>query len=301
MEHVIVLGQGWLGRTVVEAAAGRFDVSSIDPPLDPVMGARDGAAAGALRDMVTSTGATAVINACGLLRGDDAELKDANSDFPRWVCDTIGDLPVRFIHVGSASEYGDPGSADPVGEDAPVRAEGIYATTKAAGSRAVLEARDRGLDAMVARVFNLVGYPAPPSSPLHQWITDLRELPDGSGEVVVWWPPTTRDFIRIDDAATALLDLAVAGDRPSVVNVCSGVGLAYGDIVEALASRMGLDVRVASLDRPGIETVVGDASLLGTITGRAPRMDLDTLVRTALPDEALGEGRGDGADSTASR
>src|SRR5690606_22133376 len=118
--------------------------------------------------LVTSTGASAVINACGLLGGEDGSLHDANVEFPTWVCDTLGDLPIRFVHIGSASEYGDPGSAAPVAEDAPLNPTGTYATSKAAGTAAVLAARDRGLDAVVARVFNIVGYPVPQVSPLHQ-------------------------------------------------------------------------------------------------------------------------------------
>lgn len=288
MSRLVVLGEGWIGAAVARRARARMEVTAVDPPLDPVMAARDAAAGDALRELIVSSGATAVINACGLLGGEDGSLQDANAAFPTWVCEVIGDLPVRFVHIGSASEYGDPGSADPVAEDAPVRPTGVYATSKAAGTEAVLAARDRGFDAVVARVFNLVGHPVPAVSPLRQWLDDLQALPPGGGEVVVWWPPTTRDFVQLDDVADSLLDLAEPGERPGVVNVCSGVGLAYGDIVEALARRLGIDATVTSLDRPGIETVVGDPSLLRRLTGRAPAMDLDLLARCAVPDPVTG-------------
>ena len=68
-----------------------------------------------------------------------------------------------------------------------------------------------------------------------------------------------------------------------MVNVCSGVGLAYGDIVLALADRLGIDARLQSLDRPGIEAVIGDPGLLRELTGSVPPMDLQLLASTAVP------------------
>ena len=65
-----------------------------------------------------------------------------------------------------------------------------------------------------------------------------------------------------------------------LVNVCTGVGLRFGDIVTALATRLGVRAEVRSLDRPGIECVVGDPSLLIELTGTAPTMTLERLART---------------------
>jgi NDP-hexose 4-ketoreductase len=283
---LLVLGEGWLGTAVAAVARRTMPVATIDPPLDPVMHARDAAARGALRDLVRASSAMSVVNACGLVRGDGDALHDANAEFPRWVCQTLDGLGVRLVHVGSASEYGDPGTDRPVDETTPPRPTGAYAETKAAGTEAVLRARSEGLDAVVSRVFNVVGHPVPAVSPLHQWITDLRQLPPGGGEVEVWWPPTVRDFVRITDVAASLVHLAAPGERPGIVNVCSGVGLAYGDIVEALAGRLGVRATIRSLERPGIATVVGDPTLLSGVTGSTPPMDLVLLARTALPEEA---------------
>lgn len=296
MSHLLVLGEGWLGGAVIRAARSRTGVSSVDPPLDPVLAPRDAAARAGMRRLVTSSGATAIVNACGLANGEGAALQDANVEFPRWLCETIGDLGVPLVHIGSASEYGDPGSPAPVDEAAPARPAGAYATTKAAGTEVVLAARSSGLDATVARVFNVVGHPVPAASPLHQWISDLRALGPDGGDVAVWWPATVRDFVAIDDVAESLVDLALLGERPELVNVCSGTGLAYGDIVRALAARLGVEARVRSLDRPGIEAVVGDPSLLVRLTGTAPTMDLERLAATALPHLTRPTPRSDTAD-----
>ena len=139
---------------------------------------------------------------------------------------------------------------------------------------------------------DVVGHPVPASSPLSGWLTEVRALPEHGGEVEVWWPATTRDFVHVDDVATSLIDLALVDAAPAVgdsaaalpplVNVCTGTGIRFGEIVEALAAELGRPVQVRSLERPGIECVVGDPSLLISLTGSAPTMTLERLARTVV-------------------
>lgn len=299
MSNVLVLGRGWVGTAVDAVAHRRPDVASvrvIDPPFEPALAGGDAAAVAHLREVLADGAVTAVINACGRVQGSAEELEDANLRFVVWLCDALTGTGVRLIHVGSASEYGDPGSADPVAEDAPLRPAGPYASTKAAGSEVVLTAAAAGMPATVARVFNIVGHPVPTASPIHQWLTDLRALGAEGGDIEVWWPPTTRDFVMLEDAARALVDLAVLDTAPPpLVNVCSGVGLQFGQIVEALAAALGVPAAVHSLDRPGIPAVVGDPSLLRTTIGWVPSMSVH-----ALAERATG-GAGSGGTTTASR
>ncbi len=288
MSHVIVLGGGWVGSAIAAAAATRGEVTVIDPPLDPELAARDAAATRRLAERVAASGAHAVINACGRVGGSPRELRDANVDFVRWLCDALAPCGVRLVHVGSAAEYGDPGTAAPVDEQAVVHPSGDYATTKAEGTEVVRRARRAGLDAVSARVFNLVGPSIPAVSPLRQWTDELLALGPDGGEVEVWWPPTTRDFIELADGARALLELSDVATVPPVVNVCSGVGLRFGDIVAALARRLDIPATIRSLERPGIETVVGDPSLLTELLGWSPPMTLDRLAAAAVPTAAAG-------------
>ena len=288
MSHVLVLGGGWVGSAFAARAAERGDVTVVDPPLDPRYAARDLAATRGLAQLVSERGARVVVNACGRVGGDEHELSDANVDFVRWLCDALADTGVRLVHIGSASEYGDPGSAQPVDELTPARPVGAYATSKAAGSEVALAAGATGLDVVVARVFNLVGPTIPAASPLREWFDRLVELGPAGGEVEVWWPPTTRDFIELDDAAQALLDLGDAPSGPPLVNVCSGTGLAFGDIVTTLAKHLGVPATVRSLDRPGIGAVVGDPTLLGRSIGWSPQMSLERLAQVVVRGAAAG-------------
>lgn len=285
MANLLVLGAGWVGAAAADVARSHPQVREVlvvDPPFDDRLAARDEAATGALRALIAEGGITTVLNACGRVHGDEDELDDANHRFVAWLCAALAGTQVRLVHVGSASEYGDPGTADPVDEATPARPVGPYATTKAAGTEVVLAARRDGLEATVARVFNIVGHPVPAVSPLHQWTSDLTALGPDGGEVVVWWPPTTRDFVMIDDVARALVELAVLErPLPPLVNVCSGVGLRFGEIVDALAAALGVTASIRSLDRPGIEAVVGDPGLLASTIGWAPTMSAAALAQRA--------------------
>jgi len=300
MSHLLVLGGGWVGSAVARRAGTDqrlARVSVVDPIDDPELVRRDHNSTEALRTRLHRYGVTTVVNACGRVRGSDEELTDANSDFVHWLCDALSGLGVRLVHVGSASEYGDPGSPTPVDESAPARPTGAYAVTKAAGTDAVLAAGEHGLPATVARVFNIVGHPIPAVSPVHQWLTELSALPAGGGSVEVWWPPTTRDFVMIEDAAAALVDLAtVPAPPPPLINVCSGTGIAFGEIVDALARSLGVPATIESLDRPGIEVVVGDPTLLRTTLGWVPRMSVE-----ALAARATGTDRASGGPTGTSR
>ena len=297
MSRLIVLGAGFLGAAVAEVGARRLPTTVIDPPFDPALQRRDRAATDALRALVAEQrshgGDVAVINACGRIVGTRDELHDANVAFVEWLVDALDDTGARLVHVGSASELGDPNTAAKVDEAQPMAPRGDYAETKAGGTDVVRRAAADGLDAVVARVFNVVGHPVPASSPMSGWLAEVQALPDGGGEVEVWWPATTRDFVHVDDVAGSLVDLALvdpaladghsgAAALPPLVNVCTGTGIRFGDIVEALAAEIGRSVQVRSLERPGIECVVGDPSLLVELTGAAPTMTLERLARTVV-------------------
>ena len=280
MAHVLVLGGGWVGSAVARAAADRGPVTMVDPPLDPRWRDRDDRATEAVRTTVRDGDIGAVINACGRVRGSEDELDDANHRFVAWLVDALAPTGARLVHVGSASEYGDPGTASPVDESTPPRPSGAYATTKSLGTDVALDAGRAGQPICVARVFNIVDHPIPSVSPLHEWLGALGGLDAAGGEVEVWWPPTTRDFVMLEDVARALVELATSDAAPPpLINVCSGVGLRFGEIVEAMAAALDVRATVRSLDRPGIEAVVGDPALLRRTLGWVPAMSAGALAR----------------------
>jgi len=65
----------------------------------------------------------------------------------------------RFVHVSTRAVFGGgPPSADPVGEDEPLRPAGVYGSSKAAGELGLLALRDQfGLDLRIARITGVFG------------------------------------------------------------------------------------------------------------------------------------------------
>lgn len=277
---VVVLGGGFVGGAVCDALERRFDVTRLDIPTHPVLAARGADARRFLQEQVDESAASAVVNCCGLLRGTDEEMNAANALWPRWLLEVLDGRGVRFIHLGSASEYGDPGDDRPLGEDRPANPSGTYGETKWAGSSAVIAARNAGMNAVVIRGFNLVAPDLPPVSPLHQFLSDVDALPSEGGTVELWWPDTVRDFILLTDLAEAVALLIQVAEVPPIVNACSGVGLAFAEVVQAIAARRGKPVTIDSLDRPGIPVVIGDPGLLERTTGLRPAMSAGLLAST---------------------
>ncbi|HKY15983.1 MAG TPA: NAD(P)-dependent oxidoreductase [Microthrixaceae bacterium] len=280
----VVLGSGFVGAAVAAELAAHREIGVLDLPTHPVLAERSPVAAQVVLDEIERLDADVVVNTSGLLRGTDEVMHAANVAWPTWLVEEVlVGRDVRFVHLGSAAEYGDPGSAEPVPETAPVHPSGVYGETKWAGSHAVLAAREAGMDAVVARGFNLVASTLPPVSPLHQFLTDVRALPPEGGEVDLWWPETLRDFIVLDDLAAAVARLAVAAQVPDIVNICSGIGVRFAAIVEALAERRGLAVSIRSLDRPGIPAVVGDPTRMRSLTGVEPEMSAELIAARIDP------------------
>lgn len=287
MNGAVVLGNGFVGRAIVAALRPHADVVVLDAPTHPGLFDRSAGSTTLIRNAldsvaVESVAGTVVVNACGLLRGTPDELTDANETWPNWLAhEALAGTGVRFVHIGSASEYGDPGSSVPITEARPANPTGDYASSKAAGSLAVVAARQHGLDATVARVFNVVGPALSPASPLHQFLTDVTALPASGGTIELWWPDTVRDYVLLDDLGTAVAAIAFADTSLDIVNVCSGVGISFGDIAHAMAASQGKPLGIVSLDRPGIPTVIGDPSRLHALTGITPTISADLIAQHA--------------------
>ena len=282
--NLLVLGRGLIGAPLAQLLETHgHEVTVLDRSAAPWLGTPEGNAE--LRRLVDAC--DTVINTVGRLTGTEEELREANDVFVGWLVDVIEGSSTRLVHVGSASEYGDPGSAAPIAESAPCVPLGAYGTTKHAGSLRVLELAASGHDAVVARGFNLVSNRVAPSSPIAQWLRDIAALKSagGDGVVEVWEGQTLRDFIQLDDAVRALAQLGTTTTPiPTVVNLCSGVGLHYGEIVRRLVARAGINAEVVSLDQGGIMSVIGDPSRLISICGFVPEMHYELLVNTVALD-----------------
>jgi nucleoside-diphosphate-sugar epimerase len=140
--------------------------------------------------------------------------------------------------------------------------------------RLALEARAREAGACLIwpRIFQPYGLGEHPARLPSLVIRRLR-----TGEpLTLQTPRALRDWIHVDDVATALLSL-VQADAGGVFNVGTGTGHTVEHVALAIASRLGradlVSVSAAGCDRA--DSFVADATRLRRL-GWAPRVDLDT-------------------------
>jgi nucleoside-diphosphate-sugar epimerase len=297
-------GRGWLGREIVGVAVARgaeVTVVSRSDPDGPGVVAVDLTNARALGQALRAHEIDVVINAAGRRLGPPALVHAANAALP----DRLGALAAQagwgLVHIGSAAEYGRAaGGPVPIAEDRRCEPVTTYARSKLAGTEAVALWRSRGAEALVARVFNVVGPDLPPDNPIHGLARQARALvPAGEGEIAVGDPTTTRDISTRRWVAEAVVGLAlgdphdaagaVASLDPPVVNVCSGRPTSFGDMTWALARALDVKVRVRDLGWPRGGEIVGDPTLLRSVVDVPDPPSIDELARSALGLEAWPE------------
>jgi NDP-hexose 4-ketoreductase len=267
------------GHTVLTAGrSGGWDLRldlALDPP-DRVAG------------LIASAAPDVVANCAGATAGAAEVLAAANitavhtlvTALLGWPGGEAGPPP-RLVHVGSAAEYGAVEAGVPVTEDAVPRPAGLYGATKLGGTRLVELARTAGADAVVLRLFNVVGAGSPEDTLPGAAAAQLRH----GGGLKLGPLDAIRDFVDARDAGEAVLAAAVAPALPhAVVNIGSGTGVAARVLVQQLLSVAGVDVAVHE-DAPGSARSAGlgwqqaDIARAAADLGWRPRRDLADSVR----------------------
>jgi nucleoside-diphosphate-sugar epimerase len=248
---------------------------------------------GRVAELIASAAPDVVVNCAGATAGAAEVLAAANITTVHTLVTALlrwpgGGRPAggarpspRLVHIGSAAEYGAVPAGVPVTEDAVPRPAGLYGATKLGGTRLVELARTAGADAVVLRLFNVVGAGTPEDTLPGAAVAQLRH----GGGLKLGPLDAVRDFVDARDAADAVLAAAAAPALPhAIVNIGSGTGVAARVLVRQLLIVAGLDVAVHE-DAPGSARSAGlgwqqaDISRAGADLGWRPRRDLADSVR----------------------
>ena len=264
---------GWLGRAVVSLAEKKG--------LRVVALSRDAyGREGAVKCDVTDLGQLAlrtkeyrpsvIINCVRVLN-------DRRQSVVRNLLRVSRQVGARFVHVGSAAEYGNGPSRRRIGEGHRIAPLNPYGHAKARESRFVLDAANLGMECLVARVFNLTGPGEDERTVGGAWGMRLANL-SASHVTTVAVPGSIRDFLDVRDAASALLVLATAHVRYRVFNVCSGRGVRVDNLVRRLAALARKPVKVV---RTRSSSLPGGPELLRSVG--SPRRMLELGWRPLIP------------------
>ena len=251
--------------------------------------------AGAYGRLIAAQDIEAVVNlaAAGVdpTDRDIPQLVRANSSFPAELAVAAKAAGAQsFVHAGSSAEYAPAVRASGMREDdAPTR-DKIYGATKAAGSL-LLEAtaREIGLRCAIVRLFNIFG----PGEKSYRLFPSLVDRLSRGEEVALSTGTQMRDFLFVDDACRAILEVLVALDaQPGVggtYNLASGKGLAVRDFALAIATEMAADPHLLKFGqlpmRPDdLPYVVADTRRLDDLIGPAATTRLADAIAATLAE-----------------
>ena len=190
--HVLREASGWdyevvtAGRSGVPASASHFRLDL----------AADGPSR--IAGVISSIAPDAVINCAGATAGSPDVLAAANITAVYALVTAMIQSrgPARLVQIGSAAEYGRTKQGVPVAESASPQPASVYGATKLAGTRLVELARTAGLDAVVLRVFNVVGAGAPEDGLPGRAAVLLRQAMARGTDVRLGPLDAVRDFVR---------------------------------------------------------------------------------------------------------
>ena len=196
----------------------------------------------------------------------------------------------RMLVVGSAEEYGLADARDlPLREDAPLRPQSPYASSKVAqGFLALQYTLAYRLPIVRTRTFHHTGSRRGEAFAESSFARQLAEIEAGLRPPVVNVGnlDAVRDFTDVRDVLRAYWLLLEKGEPGETYNVCSGRGVRIGDLLDLLIRLCGIDIEVR-MDpqkvRPAeIPEVVGDPSKIRAATGWQPDVPLERTLRYLL-------------------
>ena len=189
----------------------------------------------------------------------------------------------RFVFASSGAVYAP--EETPHREDgSPIAPSDVYGFTKLQGEQFVGHfARSRGLEAVVVRLFNVVG---PGETNPHLLPEIVAQLKAGRDVVRLGniWPK--RDYVHVEDAAegfaAAALDGHVAPGETATVNLGTGRQYSVEEILHRLRAAAGLDFaieadpsRARAVDRPFL---CADTGRMAERFGWQAKRDIDMAI-----------------------
>ncbi len=190
----------------------------------------------------------------------------------------------RLILIGSAAIYGTGAACDrATREDDPKQPQSDYGRVKLAALELGRTSHwHKEHDIQTAILFNLMGPGQPGHLAPQVFIMKALAARDCSFEAGPM--EAVRDFMDVEDAADALIAMALHGSPGDVMNVATGRPTRIRDLLDEICAQIG--ARWASSHGPGdtssSDICYGDPGRLVARTGWRPRHDFNTALARAI-------------------
>jgi GDP-4-dehydro-6-deoxy-D-mannose reductase len=213
-----------------------------------------------LADAIKRTRPDLVIHLAATFTNDFDEAYAVNVEASRCLLEIVQEsgLRIRVLLVGSAAEYGvvQP-EENPVSEDHALNPVSVYGLTKAWQTQLAMLYASRGMDVVVARVFNLDGPDLSERLFVGRLRKQIEEVLAGQKSVISLGPLSAiRDYISTDEAARQMLAIAERAESGRVYHVASGIPVVMRDMLDRCLALYGLD-----------KSIVREANELSNRTG----------------------------------
>ena len=222
---------------------------------------------------------------------DFHELVSANISVTKSLLDAVADtksFKTRIVIPGSAAEYGHVSQRDmPVREDHPLDPINPYGTSKMYQILLALAYSDRGLDVVVGRVFNILGWATPRDFSIGRFAYEISLIRKGKKKDIIEARGlnSERDFLDIQDVCSALMAIAEKGKKGNIYNICSGKTYGIRKALNYLLDTAGLKkVRIKTLApcAPEVKSIRGLNAKIKKDTKWRPEVDISKSLEKTL-------------------
>lgn len=277
MKTVLVIGAaGALGQAVVARLReiGQFRVIATSRHGNHDSLALDVCNTEQLTAVINRTQPDLLLHLAATFVNDFDEAYAVNVQATRHLLDIVqkSELNIRILLVGSAAEYGvvQP-EENPIKEDRVLKPVSIYGLSKAWQTQLAGFYASRGMDVVVARVFNLDGKGLAERLFIGRLQKQIEDVLLGRKTVIELGSlSATRDYLTTDKAAEQILAIAEYADSGRVYHVASGIPVTMREVLNRYLSLNKLDALIvqesaALTNRTGYDVPVIYADISNTM------------------------------------
>lgn len=178
----------------------------------------------------------------------------------RNVLDAIGVArpSARVVVIGSAAEYGVVRqNENPVREDRALAPVSVYGLTKAWQTQLASLYANRGVDVLVARLFNLDDPLVSDRLFVGRLARQISQVQSGERSTIEVGPlNAVRDYVTPAEACAQLMAITESGETGSVYHVASGVPVSMREMMTRHLQQQGLDARIVR-ESPAVPNRLG--------------------------------------------
>lgn len=278
MRTVLVTGAtGALGQAVIERLRrdGRYHVVATSRHCNDASGFRlDVRDREKFASAINRTEPDLVLHLAATFSGDFDEVYAVNVEATRYLLDAVQQWgsQIRVLLVGSAAEYGAVRPEEnPIREDQVLKPVSIYGLTKAWQTQLAGFYASRGVDVVVARIFNLDGPGLSERLFIGRLQKQIEEVLAGRKSKIRLGPLSAiRDYVATSVAVDQILAIAACAEPGRVYHVASGIPVTMREMLVRYLAIYKLDASIVQeaaelSNRIGYDAPVIYANITGTM------------------------------------